>query len=210
MKMLLQMKHRQKRKNRYLNFARKGIVAVSAESKKKIIKEIKVDLDKCIGCRACEVACSAYHATPKYSSTNPARSRIRVVIDELNDCYVPIRAGDYTPAECTGRHSYTINGKQYRQCSFCGVSCPSRDLFKEPDSGLPLKCDMCEDDPPIDEPMCVQVCPHDALTYEEREEEGEEEEEKREELEIGLEALAKKHGRQKVMEALARMSKKPA
>ena len=207
--MLLQMKHRQKRKNRYLNFARKGIVAVSAESKKKIIKEIKVDLDKCIGCRACEVACSAYHATPKYSSTNPARSRIRVVIDELNDCYVPIRAGDYTPAECTGRHSYTINGKQYRQCSFCGVSCPSRDLFKEPDSGLPLKCDMCEDDPPIDEPMCVQVCPHDALTYEEREEEGEEEEKKREELEIGLEALAKKHGRQKVMEALARMSKKP-
>jgi benzoyl-CoA reductase subunit BamC len=184
------MKHRQKRKNRYLNFARKGIVAVSAESKKKIIKEIKVDLDKCIGCRACEVACSAYHATPKYSSTNPARSRIRVVIDELNDCYVPIRAGDYTPAECTGRHSYTINGKQYRQCSFCGVSCPSRDLFKEPDSGLPLKCDMCEDDPPIDEPMCVQVCPHDALTYEEKEEEGEEEE-KREELEIGLEALTK-------------------
>ena len=164
--------------------------------------------DKCIGCRACEVACSAYHANPKYSSINPARSRIRVVIDELNDCYVPIRAGDYTPSECTGRHSYTINGKQYRQCSFCGVSCPSRDLFKEPDSGLPLKCDMCEDDPPIDVPMCVQVCPHDALTYEEKEEEGEEEEEKREELEIGLEALAKKHGVQKVRDALARMSKK--
>jgi ferredoxin len=77
------------------------------------------------------------------------------------------------------------------------------------DSGLPLKCDMCEDDPPIDVPMCVQVCPHDALTYEEKEEEGEEEEEKREELEIGLEALAKKHGVQKVRNALARMSKKP-
>ena len=144
--------------------------------KKKIVKEIKVDLDKCIGCRACEVACSAFHARPKYSSTNPARSRIRVVIDELNDVYVPIRAGDYTPAECTGRHTYTINGKEYRECSFCGVSCPARDLFKEPDSGLPLKCDMCEDDPPLPEPMCVQVCPHDALIYEEREEEDGEEE----------------------------------
>jgi len=64
---------------------------------------------------------------------------------------------------------------------------------------------MCEDDPPLSEPMCVQVCPHDALTYEEREEEGEEEE-KREEMEVGLEALTKKHGRQKVMDALARMS----
>ena len=183
----------------------KGVLTVNAELKKKIVKEIKVDLDKCIGCRACEVACSAFHASPKYSSTNPARSRIRVVVDDLNDVYVRIRAGDYTPAECTGRHTYTIEGKQYRQCSFCGVSCPSRDLFKEPDSGLPLKCDMCEDDPPIEEPMCVQVCPHDALTYQEREEEGEEEE-KREELEIGLEALTKKHGVQKVMDAVTRMS----
>ena len=174
--------------------------------KKKIVKEIKVDLDKCIGCRACEVACSAYHARPKYSSMNPARSRIRVVRDDLNDVYVPIRAGDYTPAECTGRHTYTISGKQYKECSFCGVSCPSRDLFKEPDSGLPLKCDMCEDDPPLKEPMCVQVCPHDALTYEEREEEVAEEEEPREEMEIGLEALTKKYGMQKVMDAIARMS----
>ena len=175
-------------------------------SEKKIVKQIKVDLDKCIGCRACEIACSAFHATPKYSSTNPARSRIRVVIDELNDCYVPIRAGDYTQAECTGRHTYTIEGKQYRQCSFCGVSCPSRDLFKEPDSGLPLKCDMCENDPPLEEPMCVQVCPHDALTYEETETEGEKVV-AREEMEIGLETLAKKYGMKKVMDTLARMSK---
>jgi ferredoxin len=80
----------------------KGAVIVTDGPKKKIVKEIKVDLDKCIGCRACEIACSGFHASPRYSSINPARSRIRVVIDELNDSYVPIRAGDYTPAECTG------------------------------------------------------------------------------------------------------------
>ncbi len=172
----------------------------------KIVKEIKVDLDKCIGCRACELACSAFHANPKYSSSNPARSRIRVIIDDLNDEYVPVRAGDYTPAECTGRHTYTIDGKEYRQCSFCGVSCPARDLFKEPDSGLPLKCDLCQDDPPLEEPMCVQVCPHDALTYHQWEEEGEEAPECRDELEIGLESLSKKFGKQKVMDAMDRMA----
>ena len=43
---------------------------------KKKIKEIKVDLSKCNGCRACEKACAAFHAIPKYSSFNPARSRI--------------------------------------------------------------------------------------------------------------------------------------
>jgi benzoyl-CoA reductase subunit BamC len=64
---------------------------------------------------------------------------------------------------------------------------------------------MCENDPPLDEPMCVKACPHDALVYEEREEKGEVSQ-MRDELEIGLEALSKKHGRQKVMDAIARMS----
>ena len=175
--------------------------------KKKTVKEIKVDVDKCTGCRSCEMACSAFHAMPKYSSINPERARIRVVIDELRDVYVPIRAGDYTPAECTGRHTYTINGKEYDECAFCRASCPSRDVFKEPDSGLPLKCDMCEDDPPQEKPLCVQWCIHDALTYEEREEEVEEEV-KLEEMEIGLESLIDKYGLQKVMDTVARMAQK--
>ena len=180
---------------------------MKGEKEKKIVKTIKVDLDKCNGCRACEVVCSAFHASPEeYSSNNPARSRIRVVHEPLRDVYVPVRAGDYTPAECTGRHTYTIDGKEYRECSFCGVSCPARDLFKEPDSGLPLKCDMCESDPDLSEPMCVQWCLADALIYEEREEEVEEEEEKHGELEIGLESLANEHGMDKMMDAIARMS----
>ena len=130
-----------------------------------------------------------------------------MVIDELKDVYVPIRAGGYTQAECNGRHIYTINGKEYSECSFCGASCPSRDYFKEPDSGLPLKCDMCENEPPLPEPMCVQVCEPECLTYVEREEEGEEEEEKRGEMEIGLESLVNKHGLKKVKDAFARISK---
>jgi benzoyl-CoA reductase subunit BamC len=180
------------------------------EKEKKIVKVIKIDLDKCNGCRACEVICSAFHASPKYSSTNPARSRIRVIHDPLRDVYVPIRAGYYTPAECTGRHTYALNGKEYDECSFCGASCPSRDLFKEPDSGLPLKCDLCEEleDPSLEEPLCVQWCLSDALTYEEREEEEEEEEEPLDELEIGLGSLVDKYGLEKIVDAVARMSKR--
>jgi len=177
--------------------------------KTKIVKEIKVDVDKCTGCRSCEMACSAFHAVPKYSSLNPARARIRVIIDEARDIYVPIRAGEYTQAECNGRNLYTINGKEYSECSFCPASCPSRDYFKEPDSGLPLKCDMCEDEPPLAEPMCVQACQQDALTYVEREEEvkQQKEEVKLEEMEIVFEALVKKHGKKKVMDTFARLSK---
>jgi benzoyl-CoA reductase subunit BamC len=66
---------------------------------------------------------------------------------------------------------------------------------------------MCESDPTLKEPLCVQWCLADALIYEEREEEVEEEEEQ-EELEIGLESLADKHGLDKIMDTVARMSMK--
>lgn len=177
-------------------------------SLKKKIKKIKVDIDKCIGCRACEMVCSGFHATPKYSSINPARSRIRMVIDELNDIYVPIRATDYTKSECAGRHDYTIAGKEYSECSFCGSVCPARDYFYEPDSGLPLRCDMCEDDPTLKEPMCVQVCKVGALVYEEEEVEVADQPPKPGDVDVGVESLIDRYGLQKVMETVARMSKK--
>lgn len=172
------------------------------QKKKKIVKTIKVDADKCNGCRACEMACSAFHAEPKYSSNNPARSRIRVLRDPLKDIYVPVYAGEYTPSECLGRDKYVIDGKEYEECAFCRASCPSRNLFKEPDSGLPLKCDMCEG---VEKPLCVEWCLVDALIYEEREEEAEQEEPLGE-IEIGVEALAKKYGLKKLMDTVSRMA----
>ncbi len=177
------------------------------DKKKKTIKTIRIDVDKCNGCRACEMICSAFHAAPKYSSNNPARSRIRIIREPLRDLYVPVYAGEYTVAECAGRDKYTIDGKEYDECAFCRASCPSRDEFKEPDSGLPLKCDMCEGE---EEPLCVKWCMHDALILEEREEEilEEQEELEQEDLEIGLESLADKHGLQAIMDTLSRMSKK--
>jgi benzoyl-CoA reductase subunit BamC len=63
---------------------------------------------------------------------------------------------------------------------------------------------MCEGE---EEPLCVKWCLADALVLEEREEEVEEEDEQ-EELEIGLESLADKHGLQRILDTVARMSKK--
>ena len=149
------------------------------------IKYIRVNADKCTGCRACEVVCAAYHAEPKYSIVNPARSRIQVFRHEEDDLYVPIRAGKYTDVECIGRGAMTINEREYGECSFCRQACPSRDLFHEPDIKLPLECDMCGEPMPEEGPLCVQWCEAEALTYDEKEIEEEiEEEEELEEVEI--------------------------
>ncbi len=175
--------------------------------KRKTVKTIKIDVDKCNGCRACEVICSAFHAAPRYSSDNPSRARIRVVRRPLEDIYVPVYAGEYTAAECAGRDKYTIDGKEYDECAFCRASCPSRDLFKEPDSGLPLKCDMCESDPSLEEPLCVQWCLADALVFEQRQEDVAEDADLGD-VDVGLEALANKHGWDKVVDAVGRAAKK--
>ena len=174
---------------------------------KKKIKTIKVDADKCNGCRGCEIVCSAFHSIPRYSSNNPARSRIQIIRHPLKDIWLPIFAGEYTPAECMGRDKYIIDGKEYDECTFCRATCPSRDIFKEPDSGLPLKCDMCEDDPPREKPMCVEWCLNEVLTYEEREEEVEESVEM-EDVETGLSSMIDKYGMDKIADAIARMSQK--
>jgi Fe-S-cluster-containing dehydrogenase component len=174
---------------------------------KKKIKTIKIDADKCNGCRGCEIVCSAFHAAPRYSSNNPARSRIQVITNRMENKWLPVFAGEYTAAECMGRDKYVIDGKEYEECDFCRAVCPSRDLFKEPDSGLPLKCDMCEDDPPQEKPMCVKVCLNDVLVYEEREEEVEESVET-EAVETGLKSMVDKYGLEKVVDTVARITQK--
>lgn len=170
------------------------------------VKVLRVDVDKCNGCRACEVICSAHHAQPRYSSVNPARSRVRVIRRPLLDIYVPVFAGEHAAAECAGRDQYVIDGKTYDECAFCRASCPSRDLFREPDSGLPLKCDLCESDPDLERPLCVRWCLAGALTYGTREEPAAGE--VREEVEEGIEALVRRHGRERVEGALARLPRK--
>jgi len=183
-----------------------GWVVMNGINKRKI-KTIHVNVDKCNGCRSCEVICSAFHAAPRYSSNNPARSRIRVIREPLLDIYVPVYAGEYAKAECSGREKYTIQGKQYDECAFCRASCPSRGDFKEPDSGLPLRCDMCESDPSLPEPMCVKWCLADALIFEEREEVAEPALTQNR-LETGLESLANEFGLERLIDSVVRMSQK--
>ncbi len=169
------------------------------------VKTITVKADKCNGCRSCEVICSSVHANPKHSAINPARSRIQVIRYPLRDIWLPIFAGEYTKAECSGRNTYVFGDTVYNECDMCRASCPSRDRFTEPDSGLPIKCDMCEDEP--EGPLCVKWCLNDVLTLEEREEPYEKPVVTATEMELGLQSLIDKFGKKTVAETVARMAR---
>lgn len=175
----------------------------------KKIKKIHVKADLCNGCRMCELMCSLHHATPQLNSVNPARARIQIIRDPLKNVWLPVFAGEYTQAECIGRISYEIDNKSYSECAFCRASCPSRGRFVEPDSGLPLACDMCQNDPTLEKPVCVDWCLRNVLTYEEREVEVEADNEvKLDEMNVGLQILANRYGLNVIMDAVDRMAKK--
>jgi benzoyl-CoA reductase subunit BamC len=68
---------------------------------------------------------------------------------------------------------------------------------------------MCESDPPLEKPMCVQWCLNDALVYEEREEEVDDQV-KPAEVEQGVEALVNKYGLERVIDTVARLASQNA
>ncbi len=122
--------------------------------------KILIDIDKCSGCRFCEVACSLFHT----GTVNPQRSRIRVFREGY--LFLPLIAGPYTEAACTLKQVAVVGGQELDACIFCRASCPDKPIFKEPDVDIPLKCDFCGEPP---DPQCVRVCPSGALTLVEEE-----------------------------------------
>ncbi|MDL1956676.1 MAG: (4Fe-4S)-binding protein [Candidatus Desulfofervidus auxilii] len=123
------------------------------------IYRMRVDTNKCTGCRHCEIACSIVHTGEK---ANYHRSRIRIIA--LQDRFLPLIAGPYVDVteECASKKLVVINGMLYDQCIICRASCPNKSIFKEPDSGFPLKCDFCGFRQ--EGPACVQACATGALS----------------------------------------------
>jgi len=121
------------------------------------MKEMQINHDLCTGCCTCEVVCSLKH----YGVINPRKARIKILRDPLRGHFYPLIAGPYTDAACSYKTPIIIQGKAYDKCSLCRASCPERPFFKEPGTGIPLKCDMCGDPP---DPTCVKFCESGALT----------------------------------------------
>ncbi|MBD3228835.1 MAG: 4Fe-4S dicluster domain-containing protein [Candidatus Lokiarchaeota archaeon] len=128
---------------------------------------LTTDVEKCIGCRLCELICSVYHD----DAVNPLKSRIEI-IEVKPTVEVPIFCFQCDDAVCMqvctadaiskdeeGR--VKVDEEACINCKACAVACPFGAIGID-ESGRVFKCDLCEPGPP----QCVEICPENALSFE--------------------------------------------
>jgi len=127
--------------------------------------EIYVDLGRCIGCHACEVACEREHGEPKIS-VGLVRERASVPVSchqcEVAPCALVCPSG----ALFIGEASVSLDGSKCTRCGLCLLACPFGAIDVDITSMI-QKCDLC---PEREVPACVLTCPTEALIFGFREE----------------------------------------
>lgn len=133
-------------------------------------KILSLDLDKCGGCRTCELICSWSHDK---GTIRPAVSRVHVFKEEALGVNIPMFCQQCEKAACMGacpvnaiyREMSTgavlINADICVSCKACMIVCPYGAIGFDSDKKLMFKCDLCQGDP-----QCVKWCPREALRYE--------------------------------------------
>jgi carbon-monoxide dehydrogenase iron sulfur subunit len=153
------------------------------------MKQIICRIERCLGCRSCELACAVEHSESKrlVEATREQvlpKQRIHVeLIDERGAayryrtlalqcrhcddafCVQACISGGIRKDEKTG--DVRINQEKCVACWSCIMVCPFGVIVKHEGLHRALKCDHCPD---RESPACVDACPTGALVYTEGEE----------------------------------------
>lgn len=131
-------------------------------------KALVVEVDKCTGCRLCEIFCSFQ----KTKTCNPARSRINVMKWEEDGINIPFMCQQCEDPLCAQvcpmnaiekdeeRGVIKTNYEKCIGCKMCIVVCPVGGATFDPIEKKVIQCDLCDGDP-----LCVKVCPTNAINF---------------------------------------------
>jgi len=119
------------------------------------MRRIYVDINRCTGCRICELICSFEH----YNVFNPKKARIRVFrrdsVEEVSYCRQCGECIEVCPEEVIVSENGIVTIKD--NCTGCGVcvdECPFSAIVIVDNRAT--KCDLCE--------KCAELCPTEAIS----------------------------------------------
>lgn len=143
-----------------------------------MIRELFIDPARCIGCRACEEACSECPGHGGHSMIHidflARADTVQTTPTVCMHCDEPACATVCPVEAITVDDAGIVHSAAPERCIGCGncaLACPfgvpEIDLAQQ----LMRKCDLCYDRTALDlRPMCATVCPSGALFYGSREE----------------------------------------
>jgi len=126
----------------------------------------------CTACKSCELACAFAHPTPA-GALGKSRINISIIPNEPKiTINVPVVCLQCDEAACatvcptdalrwnleTG--ALEMHDDRCVQCQMCVAACPFGNIFIDPGTLFPVKCDLCEGDP-----VCVKFCPTAAISW---------------------------------------------
>ena len=134
-----------------------------------------VDLDRCIGCHSCSVACKTEHSVP----LGGFRTRVRYLErpDRLTLAFLPLLCMQCQDAPCmkacpTEALSRGEDGRvEIDKSKCCGnkaciAACPYQAIYIDEATGTADKCDFCTHRTELGlDPACVSACPTEALRF---------------------------------------------
>ncbi|MDQ1318211.1 MAG: anaerobic carbon-monoxide dehydrogenase iron sulfur subunit [Candidatus Poribacteria bacterium] len=145
------------------------------------MKKLTVKIERCSGCKRCEIACMSEHSdfgNYTLSTLSGPEPKTRIFVDSVSDRPVPVVCRHCKDALCvsacmagcmqkdpeTGIVSNQGHEQKCVGCWMCIMACPygvispSFDIVDlgRNDFALAIKCDFC---PKRNTPACVEACP---------------------------------------------------
>lgn len=147
------------------------------------MKRLFIRIDRCLGCRSCEIACAVEHSLSKdlFSaiSETPLPKK-RLYVHQVEERKFPILCRHCDDAPCLNaclsgalwrdeRGAVRMKREKCIGCWTCIMVCPYGIIGREFREGrwISIGCDLCPD---RDAPACVASCPTKALGFAEPEE----------------------------------------